>query len=434
MKTNSFNPQKKYPAIVLFLLLIVGINQSTHAFFQENSQDYIQYKGDVVDSESNKPVTSAILTVSNTNISTITNAEGEFSLKVPVGNTNNNVIISSLGYITVNIPLSEFKQEDSHIQLNPSVIELSEVDVEVPKDASELVKKTLQRKGENNVNDHLLMTAFYRETIKRRNRNVSLAEAVVSVYKKPYSSFQKDDIEMYKSRKSTDYKRLDTVAVKLQGGPFNPLYGDLMKYPEYMFSADLIDDYSFSIEQSTVINNKHVYVVNFKPLPNIIEPRYYGKLYIDSNNLALVSASYDLNVENEKLASELFVRKRPNGIKVYPTDASYKVDYREKDGRWYYGYSNISLTFKINDRKKIFNTVYTVTSEMAVTDWEKNENLENLKPKLRLRPSVVISDEASGFSDPEFWGAHNVIEPEKSIETAISKIKRRLDRTDSNGN
>lgn len=434
MKTNYLNPKKNYPSIILFLLLIVGINQSALAFFQEKPQDYVQYNGEVVDSESNKPVASAILSINNTNISTITNTEGEFSLKVPASNINNSVTISSLGYTTKSIPLSEFKTEDYSIKLNPSVIELSEVDVEVPKDAATLVKKTLQRKGENNVNDHLLMTAFYRETIKRRNRNVSLAEAVVSVYKKPYSSLQKDDIELYKSRKSTDYKKLDTVAVKLQGGPFNPLYGDLMKYPEYMFSSDMIDDYSFSIDQSTVINNKHVYVVNFKPLPNIVQPRYYGKLFIDSGNLALVSASYNLNVENEELASELFVRRRPNNIKVYPTEASYKVDYREKDGKWYYGYSNISLTFKINDRKKIFNSVYTVTSEMAVTDWEKNENLGNLKPKVQLRPSVVISDEASGFSDPEFWGSHNVIEPEKSIETAINKIKRRLDRTDSNGN
>lgn len=43
-----------------------------------------------------------------------------------------------------------------------------------------------------------------------------------------------------------------------------------------------------------------------------------------------------------------------------------------------------------------------------------------------MRPSVIISDEASGFSDPEFWGAYNVIEPEKSIEAAINKIKRQL--------
>src|SRR5690606_3888265 len=270
------------------------------------------------------------------------------------------------------------------IQLTLSIIELSEVDVEIPKDAGALVRKALKKKGENNINDHLLMTAFYRETIKRRNRNVSLAEAVVNVYKKPYSSFQNDDVELYKSRKSTDYKKLDTIAVKLQGGPFNPLYGDLMKYPEYMFAPDLIDDYSFSIDQSTEINNKAVYVVNFKPIPGITEPRYNGKLFIDSNTLALVSAAYSLDVENKEAASSLFVRKRPSGILVYPTEATYKVDYREKDGKWYYGYSNVQLTFKVNDKKKLFNSVYSLSSEMAITDWEKNMDLESLRPKNRM--------------------------------------------------
>ena len=57
---------------------------------------------------------------------------------------------------------------------------------------------------------------------------------------------------------------------------------------------------------------------------------------------------------------------------------------------------------------------------------KKNPNNENVRPKDRLKSSVVISDEASGFSDPEFWGEYNVIEPDKPIESAIRKIKKQL--------
>ena len=39
-----------------------------------------------------------------------------------------------------------------------------------------------------------------------------------------------------------------------------------------------------------------------------------------------------------------------------------------------------------------------------------------------------MSDEASGFSDPEFWGEYNVIEPEKPIESAIKKIQKQLEK------
>jgi hypothetical protein len=63
---------------------------------------------------------------------------------------------------------------------------------------------------------------------------------------------------------------------------------------------------------------------------------------------------------------------------------------------------------------------------MAVTDWEK---VKNAKPADRLKPSVVMMDEVSGFADPDFWGVYNVIEPEKSIDQAIRKIQKKLKRT-----
>jgi len=37
-------------------------------------------------------------------------------------------------------------------------------------------------------------------------------------------------------------------------------------------------------------------------------------------------------------------------------------------------------------------------------------------------------DDVSGFSDPDFWGDNNIIEPEKSIENAIEKIQRQLEK------
>jgi hypothetical protein len=205
----------------------------------------------------------------------------------------------------------------------------------------------------------------------------------------------------------------------------------MIKYPEYIFADDEVDQYTFNFLPSTTVDDRLVYVVNFKQLPSISEPLYYGKLYIDAESLALTSAIYNLNVEDKNLASNLFVKKKPRDISVYPTNAAYRVDYRQKDGRWYYGYSNVQLAFKIVRKGKWFNSVYSLSSEMAVTDWKVNASGETLKNREKLRPSIIISDEASGFSDPDFWGAYNVIEPEKSIEAAINKIRRQLKRVDS---
>ncbi len=425
LETNTI---KHYLLTICILLLMVAPSYSLE--FQDKEQDYTEYSGVVVDEESNKKLVFASLAVGNSNISTITNAEGEFLLKVPSEMKEGTVIVSFLGYQQKIIPLNTLKKRNNRITLLPSTIRLSEINVTLPKDAKSMVKKALAKRRENNLNQQALMTAFYRETIKKRRKNVSLAEAIVTLYKEPYTSGKRDKIKLYKARKNTDYTKLDTLALKLQGGPFNPLYVDLMKYPDYIFSNDAIDMYRFSFGPSTTINDQPVYVVNFKQRDEIGEPLYYGKLFIDSKSLALTSAIYNLNVENKDLASALFVKKKPSDVRVYPMNAAYRVDYRQKDGKWYYGYGNVQLSFKVNRRRKLFNSVYSLSSEMAVTDWKLNLN-EGLKNKERLRPSVIISDETSGFSDPEFWGAYNVIEPEKSIESAIKKIQRQLKRLGS---
>lgn len=415
--------------LTFFTLLLFTTPFYSHAY-QQDDQEFTEYSGVIVDEQSNKPLVFASIAVENSNISTITNTEGEFLLKVPASLKDGTAVISFLGYQQKEIPLDQLKKSKNRIALAPSTIELSEINVTLPKDAKALVRKTLQKKGENNLNQEALMTAFYRETIKKRRKNVSLAEAIVTLYKEPYTSAKRDKIKLYKARKNTDYTKLDTLALKLQGGPFNALYVDLMKYPEYIFSDNSIDMYSFSFGPSTTINDQPVYVVNFKQRSEIGEPLYYGKLFIDYKSQALTSAIYNLNVENKDLASALFVRKKPKDVKVYPTKAAYRVDYRHKNGKWYYGYSNVQLTFKVNKKRKWFNSIYSLSSEMAVTDWKLNLD-QALKNKERLKPSIIIADEASGFSDPEFWGAYNVIEPEKSIESAIKKIQRQLKRIDS---
>lgn len=411
------------PRIVWFftcMLLSVGL------FAQE--EGFKEYLGEVYDSETKKPLVFATLTLENTNISTITNTEGEFSLKVPDSNTSENVIVSFLGYRTKRIPVLQFKSEGNEIGMTELVTQLSEVSLSIPKDARALVRETLKKRGENYIDNPTVMTAFYRETIKRRRQNVSLSEAVVNIYKAPYSSNKSDALKLFKARKSTDYSKLDTLALKLQGGPFNALFVDMVKYPDYIFADDMFEYYDFSFSNSTRVDDKLIYVIDFTQKPGIVDPLYTGKLYIDVDNKILTSAIYSLNITNRDLAAQMFVRKKPRNADVWPTEVAYRVDYREKDGKWYYGYSNVLMEFKINWDKRLFNSVYSMSCEMAITDWEENLSNEIPKYKDRIKSDIILTDEAIGFADPDFWGEYNIIEPEKSIESAIRKIQRQLKR------
>lgn len=397
----------------------------------QDTLKFKEFRGSVMDAVTNDELVFATISVDNTNISSVTNTEGEFALKIPDSLINRNIAVSFLGYQKKLIPISSLAKTDNTILLEPISIALEQIDLVAPKNALELVKQMLNNKGENYLENPVKMTAFYRETIKRRNKNASLAEAVAYIYKQPNSSARKDIIDLYKSRKSTNYSRLDTVALKLQGGPFTPLFVDVMKYPEYIFGENLISYYDFAFLKASTINSKPVYVVSFKQKEGVLEPMFYGKLYIDSATRALASAVFNLNVEDRERASNLLVRNKPNDIEVYPADASYRVDYRILNGKWYYGYGNVQLAFIVNRRGKLFNSKYYVSSEMAITDWQENGSGSHIRWRDRMKPSIIISDEASGFSDPEFWGAYNVIEPEKSIKSAIGKIQRQLERDKS---
>lgn len=436
MRIQQVSMVKKALGIYLSVLFSLSLGiWDAQAFFQDISEQetiqYNQYKGEIVDSQNKNPLVFASLTLEGTNISTVTNTEGEFLLKIPKSLQEGNVVVTFLGYSTKMIPLNQLKKDNNRIALDISVTALSEVNISAPRDALTLVKETIRRKGENYFDDPTLMTAFYRETIKKRRRNVSLSEAVVNIYKAPYTSSRQDAVKLYKARKSTDYSKLDTLALKLQGGPFNALFVDIMKYPDFIFTPESIDDYVFSFDRSTTINDKLIYVINFKQRGNILEPMYQGKLYIEADKKILTSAIYSLNITSPTMASRMFVRKKPRNARVYPTQVAYRVDYREKDGRWYYSYSNAILEFKINWDKKLFNSIYSMTCEMAVTDWEKNVGGEIPKSRDRLKTSMILTDEAIGFSDPDFWGDYNIIEPEKSIENAIKKIQRQLRRVKS---
>lgn len=410
----------------LFGIVIVGflcLGTSLNA-----QKSYTEYKGKVMDIDTREPLVFVNLMVKSTNVSTISNTEGEFILKVTNSMNDETVVVSLLGYNQHELKLRILAGGNGDIFLSKRITQLSEVNLTAFKSAAALVRKVFADKFNNTLDQSVLMTAFYRETIKKRNRNVSLTEAVVYVYKQPYSSARKDMITLHKARKNTDYRRLDTVTLKLQGGPFSAVYVDIMKYPEYIFTDTTLGLYNFTFDMPSTVNDRPVYVVKFKQRKAVFGPGYQGKLYIEAESLALVSATYALNIVDSKMASELFVRKKPRDVDVTVLQAAYRVDYREKDGKWYYGYGSVQLAFKVNKKRKLFNSVYTLSSEMAVTDWYINKAGFKPKPKDRLRPTVIIADAISGFSDPDFWGPFNVIEPEKSIQSAIDKIRRKIKR------
>ncbi len=412
-------------AIILFTGILSIASTSLKKDKVQDLNNYTTYKGKVIDSESLSPLVFATVGIEGTNIATVTNVAGIFSIKVPKENENSTLKISFIGYETLTQSIQELKEgKQNTLKMILVAVQLSEVNV-FPNNPRLIIDKVMRLRGENYMSNPVLMTGFYRETIKKRKSFVGLSEAVVQVYKQPYTNYKTDQIKLFKGRKSTNSKKLDTLLFKLQGGPHATLSLDIVKDPYMILDEDVLDLYEYSIVNITRIDGKLNYVIEFKQRPHVKEPLFFGKIYIDVDKFAISSISFNLNTENRAEASAMFIKKKPFGVNVYPTSANYIVNYREQDGKWQFNYSRGEVVFKVNWKKKLLSTTYTTMVEMAITDWKPAED-KPFKASNILKMNVVMSEAISGFSDTDFWGEYNIIEPEKSIEVAIRKIKKKL--------
>lgn len=384
-----------------------------------------EVRGKVTDASNGIPLAYCNVLVDGAHVATVTNNDGEFLLKLPDDNAQ--LVFRFLGYMERKVSVKDLLQQKGVVKLTQVSYQLPQIDV-LTQDGSDLVRAMLDRIDQNYPEQEMLMTAFYRESIRKGRNYVSLAEAVVDVQKQPYTSYKNDAARLYKARKQTDYTRLDTLVFKLMGGPYNSLYLDVMKNPQILFTEKVFDNYRFQFNKVEYMDQRMVYVVDFQHFQYTDDPLYSGKLYIDAHNMALKSAVFSLDLTRRDEVVRLFIRKKPFNAEITPIQADYRIDYIEKDGKWYYAYSRIELGMKINWKRKLFHTFYYSTLEMAVTDREQSNDNKAIRFRDRLRPDVIISDAADGFSDPDFWGPYNVIEPDKPIEAAIRKIKKEVEK------
>lgn len=389
--------------------------------------DFVQLKGKIVDAKTGTPLTFATVVIDGTPIGTVSNSEGDFALKVPEEFVGKSIRFSFLGYRDKVMPIEALQIEKLRIEMEALTVNLSEISV-FPTDPYLLIKAVLKRKRDNYSSAPELMTAFYRETIKKRKTYASLSEAVVEVYKQSYSSDRDDQVRLLKGRKSDNYQMLDTLVFKLMGGPIATLSLDLVKNPYMVLDDEMVGKYEFRIGQVNRINDRLIYVLEFAQKPEVDEPLLFGKIYIDTESLAITGAQYQVNTSNRAEVAKLFIRKKPVGADAYPTEAIYRVTYAPNaEGKWAYAYSRGDIAFKVDWKKRWFNTYYYTSIEMAATNWSPVDETKSFKPSDRIKMNVVMTDAVTGFNDVNFWGAYNVIEPEKTIENAIKKIRKNMD-------
>lgn len=420
---------KRYMMRLTFLSFILLLSAAfTTLWAQVEPEEQIVITGIVKNKETRKRLENATVSLVDSNIGTVTNADGFFSLKLKARDFPGALEVSHMGFLSTRIPLAQnAKTKGLEIWMLPAPNMLNEV-VVFGNNARALVEEAIKKIPQNYASNNNMLTGFYRETVQKGRRYIAISEAIIDIYKTTYANPEvgSDRVRIAKGRRLLSPKTSDTLAVKVLGGPNLSLYLDVVKNRDFLLGEKTMEYYEYAMDTPVSLNERLQYVVNFYPVVNLPYALFYGKLYIDYETLSFTRAEFMLDMSDRLKAIEAILYRKPLGLRFRPQEVSYIVTYKEIAGKTHLSYIRNSIRFKCDWKRKLFSSGYTAFSEMVVTD-HVPQNVNIIPGKESFKQRDVFYDKVDEYWHEDFWKAYNIIEPTESLEDAVNKLKRQAE-------
>ena len=403
-----------------FLTLIAALLLS-FALFAQTDTVRLGYvvSGKVLDGMTGRPLESVHVSVPERHFATVTNADGEFSIKSDQPIVE--VVFSYVGYRTLRQRSGTKKMT---VRLVPESIRLDESSI-ITGDPYEIVRTAVNLIPDNYPDHPELLECFYRETLQKRNRYTYVSEAVSRIYKTEYNgTVYRDRAALEKSRVLLSQRLRDTLSVKMQGGPTQAITFDAVKNPEILLDQDELKLYTFEMGMPLYIGDRLQFVIHFHPA-NPSETNwalYHGTMYIDRDLLSFTRIEMTLDMSDLGKATRLMVVKKPLSLRLTPKELSAIITYRLQDGKSRLEYFRSTMRFNCDWKKRLIATSYTLVNELVVTDLR--EPAVQIPRSEMFRTNDILSEKAAEFQDPDFWKDYNIIEPTESLEHAIGRLRK----------
>lgn len=412
------------PSRYLFLNVLLAVFLISPMFSLSAQEDsVISISGIVKDQKSKKKLEYVNISVQGTNIGTVSNSDGEFTLKVPNQYKSGNLLFTYLGYNNHVHPIGGKSIENETFMLTSDSQVLDEVVIRSG-DPQAIVREAVKKIDLNYTNSSTILSGFYRETVQKGKRYIDISEAVLNIYKTSYSqNTDNDGVQIYKGRRLLSPKPSDTLSVKLQGGPNLAIYGDIVKQPYPLLDEESLPFYRLKMEEPVTINERPHYTIRFTPQAIAEIPLYAGNIYIDQQNLTISRVEYSMSMDNRNKVTRIILKKKPPKLRFKPNEVSFVVTYKTLEGRSRINYIRNQIRFNCDWKRRLFSTSYTVIAEMVITD-SKPLDIKKAPSKEFFKQNQTLSDKISNFSDQNFWEAYNIIEPTESLESAVVKLKK----------
>lgn len=378
----------------------------------------IHIEGMVLDSLDRELMASVNIGVEGKTMGTTTNQNGRFSLFLPGEYEGEELIFSNLGYLRKHFTVPR-RDTVITVLLKETSVSLPEVLVRHIK-PERIMKEVVRQKERNYASEPLILTSFFRETIQQDDQYVDVSEAVIEIFKPPYSrEFAQERVRFVKGRKGEFSGDMELINLKLQGGPFLFSRVDIVRQGGFLPDSRGNSKYAYSYEGMSYEHGRNVFVVGFEPRDDTGELLYEGEIRVDEETFAIVGANFEMTRKTIRKSREYLIRRDSRRYRTRPIYARYEIDYRPWEDKWVLNNVRGEVSMRIVDREKRIRTVFKTVSELLVTDLRPGDRKE-FRWSDSFKSDYVLSDQIESY-DPDFWSRYNIISPDESVEKIFKK-------------
>lgn len=389
------------------IVVVVGLVINT-----TTGQDrFLTISGRILDKQTKEPLPLASIYIKNKLIGTSSNTQGAFTFHIPSELEYQLIVISMIGYESIEKLPSQFKEDDL-IYLQPSTLMLDQVVVtDKQLTAKQVVKKAYQAIRNNYPSKPYILEGFIRDLQNEDGRFVELLECAAKFYYESYND-QYIDVELEGVRRSyvadkhpwnEEWERKNSLIDLMEDEFIRYNYGPIRGNKGWKYEIESVLPY----------NNRYVYKINATDKPN-------GKaiLHIDIESFAFVRIELTNSMKN----GVYYKRRLTNGQQETFYNMIY--EYQEHNGKMYLKYQKEEDTWKIFKDSESDDLLFTKHPKKELfINKVIVENVDTYPFTANHKANQSIESQAKTYN-PTFWKYYNAPAQTEQHSKIVEYLKK----------
>jgi len=370
----------------------------------------------------------ASISLDGTTLGTTSNIEGQYILTLTSQQQSGTLVISSLGFATVRIPVTSALQSGT-ILLKPAAVMLREVEVRAEKQT--LIEAAVAAVPRNYDNEAIIMKVFTRALSKREDYPIQASEAAFEMYRGKIQTKSKNNVREVRilrgriSRDSLAFRKIHQVNIGFT--PTALFMLDMARESSLLHDPKKRDKHIFTLRGIITYNDRPAYKIEFDQKDSLKESGHQGLIYIDTATLAFMHIEMGWSKKGLHYLTETFENKAAAKILgLHKSRWNYRdlvVDYSLNNGKWYLQRATMKGSFQLIREKEGLNTALIMDDLFLVTEVVKDKVVPFPDDEVARRHQHI--EKQFEAYDAEFWKGYNYQLPDPGFKEIFEEIQHR---------